>query len=44
VLARLPESGCQEIHDALIQELTAFTDGTEQQDDMTLVVLEYRPS
>jgi serine phosphatase RsbU (regulator of sigma subunit) len=40
----MPESGCREIHDAVIGELNAFTDGAEQHDDMTLVVLEYRPS
>lgn len=44
VLTKLPESGCREIHDALTNELDTFTDGAEQRDDMTLVVLEYRPS
>jgi serine phosphatase RsbU (regulator of sigma subunit) len=44
LLAKMSQSGCHEIHDALMQELNAFTDGTEQHDDMTLVVLEYQSS
>jgi serine phosphatase RsbU (regulator of sigma subunit) len=44
LLAKMSASSCCEIHDALMRELDAFTEGAEQQDDMTLVVLEYRPS
>jgi serine phosphatase RsbU (regulator of sigma subunit) len=33
---------CQAIHDAIQQDVAAFTQGTEQSDDITLLVLEYR--
>jgi serine phosphatase RsbU (regulator of sigma subunit) len=36
-------SGCREIHDRLTSEIREFTQGCEQSDDMTVVVLEYRP-
>lgn len=35
--------GCQEMHDAVQSAVTAFTQGAPQSDDITVVVLEYRP-
>ena len=37
------QASCAEMHDALLDELRAFTGNTEQQDDITVVVVEYRP-
>jgi serine phosphatase RsbU (regulator of sigma subunit) len=34
---------CQAIHAAVLEDLQAFTGGAEQADDITLVVVEYRP-
>jgi len=34
---------CQELHDLLLDELRSFTGNAEQQDDITLVVVEYQP-
>lgn len=36
-------SACAALHDAIQESVTAFTDGSPQQDDITLLVLEYRP-
>jgi serine phosphatase RsbU (regulator of sigma subunit) len=36
-------SSSQHLHDAVQQAVTAFTEGAPQSDDITLVVLEYRP-
>jgi sigma-B regulation protein RsbU (phosphoserine phosphatase) len=35
-------ASCARIHDALQEAVTAFTEGTPQSDDITLVVLEFR--
>ncbi|MGH9629277.1 MAG: SpoIIE family protein phosphatase [Bryobacteraceae bacterium] len=37
-------SSCVELHNALMQEVALFIQGAEQSDDMTAVVIEYRPS
>ena len=34
--------GCAQLHDAILDDLRAFTQDTPQADDITLVVLEYR--
>ncbi len=36
-------SGCAALHDAIQQAVAAFTEGAPQSDDITLVVLEFRP-
>jgi len=37
-------SSATELHDALMHEIYAFTNGAVQTDDITLLVIEYRPS
>jgi sigma-B regulation protein RsbU (phosphoserine phosphatase) len=37
------EKGCVELHDAIQESVAAFTEGAPQPDDITLLVLEYRP-
>jgi phosphoserine phosphatase RsbU/P len=39
--AARPACTCAEMHDAIQNAVTAFTEGTAQSDDITLVVLEY---
>ena len=34
---------CDQLHSAIMQAVEAFTEGAEQSDDITLLVLEYRP-
>ena len=42
-MAKLTAKGaCEYIHDAILDDLRAFTQDTPQADDITLVVLEYR--
>ena len=41
VAAHSPEP-CQAVHDSIQQAVSAFTEGAEQSDDITLLVLEYR--
>ena len=41
VAAHAGES-CQTVHDAIQEAVAAFTQGAEQSDDITLLVLEYR--
>lgn len=36
-------SGCGDVHDALMKAVEAFTEGAEQSDDMTALVVEYLP-
>jgi serine phosphatase RsbU (regulator of sigma subunit) len=33
---------CQAVHDSIQEAVSAFTEGAEQSDDITLLVLEYR--
>jgi phosphoserine phosphatase RsbU/P len=39
----LASASCREVHDAIQKAVTTFTEGAPQADDITLVVLEYRP-
>jgi sigma-B regulation protein RsbU (phosphoserine phosphatase) len=39
-----PGVGCTELHDAVLSAVDTFTAGMPQSDDLTLVVLEYRPA
>jgi serine phosphatase RsbU (regulator of sigma subunit)/pSer/pThr/pTyr-binding forkhead associated (FHA) protein len=41
IVAASAAESCQAIHDAIQQAVTAFTEGAEQSDDITLLVLEY---
>jgi sigma-B regulation protein RsbU (phosphoserine phosphatase) len=43
VLRRHAQAECRELHDRLMEELRAFTGDALQSDDITLVVVEYRP-
>ena len=43
VVAAAPEASCAELHDLLLRKMEAFAEGTEQADDVTLVVIEYHP-
>jgi serine phosphatase RsbU (regulator of sigma subunit) len=43
VLKAHAKGSCSEIHDAIQEAVTQFTEGAPQSDDITLVVLEYRP-
>ncbi len=36
------KDGCEAMHDAILDDVRAFTQGTPQADDVTLVVVEYR--
>lgn len=43
-LARLhTQSSCEDLHKSIISAVELFTEGAPQRDDITLVVLEYRP-
>jgi serine phosphatase RsbU (regulator of sigma subunit) len=43
LLRRAAGLPCRALHEALVQELASFTAGAEQADDITLLVVEYRP-
>jgi sigma-B regulation protein RsbU (phosphoserine phosphatase) len=43
VLKAGAKASCSELHAKLIQAVEEFSDGDEQADDITIVVLEYRP-
>ncbi|MCW5982471.1 MAG: SpoIIE family protein phosphatase [Bryobacteraceae bacterium] len=43
MLKRLRCAGCEELHQAIVEELEEFTGEAEQADDVTLLVVEYRP-
>ena len=42
VIDRNSERNCEYMHDAILDDVRAFTQDTPQADDITLVVLEYR--
>jgi phosphoserine phosphatase RsbU/P len=43
-LARMhTQSNCDDLHRSIMEAVNLFTDGAPQRDDITLVVLEYRP-
>jgi serine phosphatase RsbU (regulator of sigma subunit)/pSer/pThr/pTyr-binding forkhead associated (FHA) protein len=43
LVSRGIHANCQELHAAIIQAMEEFTDGAVQNDDVTLLVLEYQP-
>ena len=43
VVKWMAKAPCEQMHDAILDDLRAFTQDTPQADDITLVVLEYRP-
>jgi len=43
VVAAHAAERCTAIHDAIQEAVSAFSEGTRQSDDITVVVLEYRP-
>ena len=43
IIRRHAAASCTELHDTLTKELKEFTGEAEQSDDITLVVVEYRP-
>jgi phosphoserine phosphatase RsbU/P len=42
VVKRHADTTCEQMHDAILDDLRAFTEETPQADDITLVVIEYR--
>ena len=42
IVASVAQGGATELHDALVQQSTAYFDGAEQDDDITIVVVERR--
>ena len=42
VVGEHAQNGCGTLHDAILDDVRAFTQGTPQADDVTLVVVEYR--
>ena len=42
VVKRHAAATCEQMHDAILDDLRTFTEETPQADDITLVVLEYR--
>lgn len=43
VIAEHAHSSAAELHETLMQEVESFTQGAVQHDDITAVVMEYRP-
>jgi sigma-B regulation protein RsbU (phosphoserine phosphatase) len=41
VVRSMAKASCEELHDAILEDVRTFTQDTPQADDITLVVLEY---